>query len=147
MFGHVSTVIAEKGKQVYVVAPGTTVRAAVRDMNDHGVGALVVAERGVPVGIFSERDVLRRVVDKGLDPETTRVRAVMTRDLIVVRPETRVDEAMELMTRHRVRHLPVVEHGKLDGMISIGDLLRRVTMLQEAEIDHLVDYITGRHPA
>lgn len=147
MHGHVSAVIAEKGRQVYTVAPRETVREAVRHMNDSGVGALLVTEGSHPVGIFTERDVLRRVVDVGLDPNSTRVAAVMTADLVVVELSTRVEQAMAVMTQRRCRHLPVVENGEVVGMISIGDLIRWVSMNQEVEIQHLVDYITGRHPA
>ena len=147
MPGFVSSVLAEKGRSVFSITPVATVRQAVREMNEHGVGALLVVLAGRPVGIFTERDVLRRVVDEGRDPETTKVSEVMTTELIVIEPSAPIEEAMAVMTKRRCRHLPVMEDGQVAGMISIGDLTRSVSQHHEVEIQHLVDYITGRHPA
>ncbi len=147
MYGLVRDVLNEKGKTVHTVSPQASVREAVRKMNELGVGSLLVTEEGRPVGIFTERDVLRRVVDAGLDPETTRVAQVMSSPVVTIRPETPVREAMETITTLRHRHLPVVEEGKVVGMVSIGDLLRWVTYYQQREIEHMTDYITGRAPA
>lgn len=147
MYGFVSEVLAEKGRQVYTVAPGTSVRQAVREMNEHGVGALLVVDGERPAGIFTERDVLRRVVDAGLDPGSTPVARVMTSDLLVLEPSATVEEAMAIMTQRRCRHLPVVEDGRVVGMVSIGDLTRRVSLEQDVHIRKLVDYITGAAPA
>ena len=145
MYGFVSDVLADKGTGVFLVSPAATVREAVRVMNAHGVGALVVMERGKLAGIFSERDVLKRVVDPGRDPETALVREVMTPEVITVDPQMPLADAMSLMTRRRIRHLPVVDrHGELAGLVSIGDLMRRVTLAQANEIDQMVSYITGR---
>ncbi|HEY4669584.1 MAG TPA: CBS domain-containing protein [Tepidiformaceae bacterium] len=147
MYGHVNSVLADKGRQIYGIAPTATVREAVRLMNDNGVGALLVLIDDHPAGIFTERDVLRRVVDGGKDPRSIRVAEVMTTDLITVDPSTTVEQAMALMTKHRCRHLPVMEAGKVVGLISIGDLTRWVSIKQEGELRKLVDYITGRYPA
>lgn len=147
MYGFVSGILAGKGRQVYTVAPGATVRQAVREMNQHGVGALLVIDGERPAGIFTERDVLRRVVDAGLDPNTTPVARVMTTGLLVVEPSATVEEAMAIMTQRRLRHLPVVERGRVVGMVSIGDLTRRVSLEQDVHIRKLVDYITGAAPA
>ena len=147
MYGLVRDVLNEKGKTVHTVSPQASVREAVRKMNELGVGSLLVTEEGRPVGIFTERDVLRRVVDAGLDPETTPVAQVMSSPVVTIRPETPVREAMETITTLRHRHLPVVEEGKVVGMVSIGDLLRWVTYYQQREIEHMTDYITGRAPA
>ncbi len=147
MYGHVNAVLADKGRQIYGIAPTATVREAVRLMNDNGVGAMLVVIDDHPVGIFTERDVLRRVVDAGKDPRSIRVAEVMTTDLITVDPSTTVEQAMALMTKHRCRHLPVMEAGKVVGLISIGDLTRWVSIKQEGELRKLVDYITGRYPA
>jgi len=147
MHGFISAVLADKGRHVYTASPRATVRQAVREMNEKGVGALLVVEHDVPLGIFTERDVLRRIVDAGLDPRTTILETVMTRDLIVVEPTTSVEQAMAIMTRKRCRHLPVVEAGHVVAMVSIGDLTRWVSLNQEVEIQHLVNYITGRYPA
>jgi CBS domain-containing protein len=98
------------------------------------------------VGIFTERDVLVRVVDAGRDPAATRVEEVMTRELAVIRSATRVEEAMSVMTEKRCRHLPVVEEGRLAGMISIGDVTRWIVRNQRHTIDDLVSYIGGEYP-
>jgi CBS domain-containing protein len=147
MYGFISAVLADKGRHVYTASPRATVQQAVREMNEKGIGALLVVEHDDPLGIFTERDVLRRVVDAGLDPRTTILDTVMTRELIVVEPTTTVQQAMAMMTRQRCRHLPVVEGGQVVAMVSIGDLTRWVSLNQEVEIQHLVDYITGRYPA
>lgn len=145
MYGFISDILADKGTSVFIVSPAVSVREAVRLMNAHGVGCLVAVERGRLAGIFSERDVLKRVVDRGRDPETTLVREVMTADVVTVAPELPVTDAMSLMTARRVRHLPVLDaSGDLLGLVSIGDLMRRVAMSQAHEIDQMVDYITGR---
>ena len=98
-------------------------------------------------GIFTERDVLRRVVDADRDPALTKVAAVMTRNPATIQISAHVSEAMNLMTDRRFRHLPVVEDGSVVGMLSIGDILRWLTMQQEDEIRHMSDYITGQGPA
>lgn len=143
MYGFIHDVIAEKGGQVLTVPLQATVRDAVRHMNDAGVGALVVLQGEKLAGIFTERDVLRRVVDQGRDPDRTRVAEVMTSPVVSIRPSLPTDEAMQMMTRQRVRHLPVMLEDRLVGMISIGDLLRWVSKSQEADIATMADYIKG----
>ncbi|MCS7294520.1 MAG: CBS domain-containing protein [Chloroflexota bacterium] len=147
MYGLVRDVLADKGREVFAVGPRTTVRQAVQRMNEHGIGAVLVLEGERPIGIFTERDVLRRVVDAGRDPDTTLVQEVMSSPVVTVRPDTPVREAMETITTLRHRHLPVVDGGKVVGLVSIGDLLRWVTYYQQREIEHMTDYITGRAPA
>jgi CBS domain-containing protein len=88
--------------------------------------------------------VLRRVVDEARNPDTVRVAEVMTRDVLTVEPGTTVEEVMATMTARRLRHLPVVDNGLLVGMISIGDVTRWISVNQEAHIQHMTDYITGR---
>lgn len=147
MYGHVSALLGDKGRQVYTTDQKSTVREAVRRMNEKGVGALLVVEEGRPAGIFTERDVLRRVVDEGRNPDTVHVAEVMTRDILTVEPATTVEEVMATMTASRIRHLPVLENGELVGMISIGDITRWISVNQEAHIQRMTDYITGRAPA
>jgi CBS domain-containing protein len=144
MFGLVSSVLAEKGRHVYTVGKGATVAEAVREMNEKGVGALLVMDGRRPVGIFTERDVLRRIVDGDKDPALVRVAEVMTRSPITISPDARIEEAMALMTERRFRHLPVVDSGEVVGMLSSGDLMRWITMNQEAYIRQMTEYITGR---
>jgi len=144
MFGFVSSVLAEKGRGVYTIGRGATVAEAVREMNEKGVGALLVMDGRKPAGIFTERDVLRRIVDADRDPAMTRVAEVMTRQLIAIAPDAHVEDAMSLMTERRFRHLPVMEDGELVGMLSSGDLLRWMTLHQEDHIRAMTEYITGR---
>ncbi|HEX9592736.1 MAG TPA: CBS domain-containing protein [bacterium] len=139
--------LEEKGRVVHSVAPDTTVVDAVNAMNAHRLGAVLVVEQGEPVGIFTERDVLRRVVTPGLPPASTLVGDVMTREVIVVTPTTTVEEAMAIVTEKRCRHLPVVEQDRVTGMISIGDLTRWVTRGHVFELQQLINYITDKYPA
>jgi CBS domain-containing protein len=134
--------LAEKDSEVHTVTPDTSVVDAVRVMNHHNIGALLVLEGNTIVGIFTERDVLVRVVAPGLDPLTTAVREVMTGNATCVTSAMRVEEAMVLITRKRFRHLPVVENGQLRGLISSGDLTRWVVRDQQHQIEHLNAYIT-----
>ncbi len=143
----IAAVLREKGSKVYTVAPGATVLEAARAMDAHNVGSLLVVDGDKPVGIFSERDLMRRVVVAGKDPAEVKVREVMSRDVWVVEPDTRVKEAMAIMTERRCRHLPVVEKGKVVGLISIGDLVRWISKDQEFQIRMLENYITGAYPA
>src|SRR5512143_58132 len=120
-------VLDDKGRAVRTVEPEESVLAAVRTMNEHGIGAMLVMENGQTVGIFTERDVLRRVVAAGRDPAGTPVRDVMTKKIVCVSPSTTVEESMAIVTELRCRHLPVLEDGRVHGLVSIGDLTRWVT--------------------
>lgn len=145
MYGYVRDVLAEKGNAVHTIPIGATVIEAVHQMNDHGIGALVVLQDDDIAGIFTERDVLRRVVGAGRDADSTRVAEVMSYPVRTITPATRVAEAMDLITHHRCRHLPVMHEGEMVGMISIGDLLRKVTRTQQENIEQMTEYITGRN--
>lgn len=138
----IARVLESKGSSVETVSPDTTVLAAVRQMNERKIGALLVTERGRPIGIFTERDVLVRVVAAGLDPVMTPVKEVMTRNPVVVRSEVTVNEAMRVSTGRRCRHLPVIDDGGLRGLISIGDLTSWVVRHQQRTIDDLHDYMS-----
>jgi CBS domain-containing protein len=122
------------------------VREAAVFMADHHVGALLVMERDQTLGIVTERDFLTKVLITGADPSGTPVSEVMARDLVVVTPETPVKEAMRVMTERRCRHLPVLEEGRLVGLVSIGDCTRWVSRDQEYTIRHLTEYIHNRYP-
>ncbi|MCG6964178.1 MAG: CBS domain-containing protein [Acidobacteria bacterium] len=135
-----------KGSAVHTIAPETTVLDAVGRMNEKGVGALLVTDGDQPVGMFTERDVLRRVVDVRRDPSSTKVAEVMSRELVVVHPEVTVEEAMAIMTERRCRHLPVIEGDDIVGMVSIGDLSRWMSRRQANHINDLMSYITGKYP-
>ena len=136
-----ANVLALKGNDVVTVAPETTVLVAVQQMNDRKIGALLVLDRGRPVGIFTERDVLVRVVAAGLDPKGTPVGEVMTRSPVAVRSATTVGEAMRIITERRCRHLPIVDDSRLLGLISIGDLTSWLVRDQERTIADLHDYM------
>ena len=136
-------VLRKKGEDVYSVGPLSTVIDAVNMMNDHHVGAVLVMEGGYPVGIFSERDVLVRVVAAQRDPSKTLVRDVMTTRLHNVTLEATVLEAMELMTERRCRHVPVMEGEALVGLVSIGDLTKTTQQNLRQEVRELSNYIGG----
>jgi CBS domain-containing protein len=112
-------------------------------MIDHRVGSVLVLEDGKLVGIFTERDVLRRVVGAGLDPKQARVSGVMTKDIVTVLPTATVEQAMEIFTDKRCRHLPVVEDGRILGLISIGDVTRWTVDHHRSECEQLKNYIVG----
>lgn len=138
-------ILATKQSGVVAIQPDATVLEAAVLMNAHRIGSLLVMEGDQPIGIFSERDVLRRVVVPRRDPGTTVVRDVMTADLVVCRPETSLDEARWVMKSRRIRHLPVVDlENRLAGLISIGDLNAYDAKDQEHTIYMLTEYIHGR---
>lgn len=146
MYGHVADLLADKGRQVYTTRKSVTVHEAVREMNRKRVGALIVIDEQRPVGIFTERDVLRRIVDEDRDPALTKVVEVMTPNPATVVSSMSVEDAMAMMTERRFRHLPVIEDGVLVGIVSIGDLMRWVTLHQAEHIDQMAQYITGAEP-
>jgi CBS domain-containing protein len=142
----IAVLLEHKGSVVFSVPHDSTVAAAVRDMNSHKVGATLVMDGGRLVGIFTERDVLSRVVAAGLDPTTTPMEQVMTRDPITVASTTTIEEVMALFTAKRFRHLPVMDDGRLMGLISIGDILRRMVETHRHEAEQLKQYIAGGYP-
>jgi CBS domain-containing protein len=133
--------VEDKHREVHTVAPDIPVIDAVRMMNRHKIGALVVLDGKELVGIFTERDVLTRIVGDGLDPASTRVQQVMTGNPVCVSPDMSVEDAMLLVTEKRFRHLPVLQHGLLYGFISSGDLTRWLVRDQKHHIDDLSAYI------
>lgn len=139
-----SHLLSQKGPSVTTVSPSTTVSDAVRIMNQFHIGAvLVIDDEDRLVGIFTERDVLSRIVGRGADPKSTQVQAVMTTKLITTTRESTVDEAMELFMERRIRHLPVLNDGALAGIISIGDINRCLLEENRQEARHLRRYIHG----
>ncbi len=133
------------GQPVHTVDRGETVLSATHRMNEHSIGALIVTENGQMCGIFTERDVLRRVVVEQRDPTQSRVGEVMTAHLACCSPDTTIDDVRSIMRTHRVRHLPVVgAQGELLGMISIGDLNAFLANDREVTIHFLNEYLHGR---
>ncbi len=139
----VSRVLAEKGSAVVTVNPEDNVRIVLRKMADANVGSVVVIESGKIVGIVTERSYARKVELQGRTADTTRVAEIMETRVIYARPSQTVQECLAVMIDRRLRHLPVLDGGKLVGMISIGDLGKSIVGEQKSEIDELVNYIHG----
>ena len=138
-------VIASKGSHVHSIGPGASVLEAIRKMNEHKIGALTVMEDDHIVGMFTERDVLRRVVGEERPVADTLVGDVMTTDVICCQPDADLDDVGAIMMNRRIRHLPVCDNeGHILGMVSIGDLNAFNASNQEATIHFLSEYIYGR---
>jgi len=138
-------ILAGKGSKVYSIPLGVTVLDATRKMNEQKIGALIIMDQGRVAGMFTERDVLRRVVAEERSPAKLLVDEVMTDKVLCVPPDTDIDEAGEIMLKKRIRHLPVCDDGgQLMGMISIGDLNAYHQTHQQQTIHFLNDYIYGR---
>ena len=140
----VADILSGKGADVIQIDGDATVFDAVKAMVEANVGALLVTQSDEVVGIFTERDYLRRIAVEGRRSRATLVHEVMSAPVICVTPETGIDESMALMTDRRIRHAPVIDGGKLVGMVSIGDLVKFQTQQQSFEIKYLKDYITAR---
>lgn len=136
-------VLDSKGHDVLTVQPDDTVFHALELMASKNVGAVIVTENDAPVGIFTERDYARNVILKGRSSTSTPIRDVMISDVIFVQPEQTVDECMAIMSQKRFRHLPVMQDGKLAGIISIGDLVKTIIDEQAFTIQQLQGYIGG----
>ncbi|MFT4241212.1 MAG: CBS domain-containing protein [Acidovorax sp.] len=128
---------------VHSVRPTDTVLQALRLMADKGIGALLVTEGDAIAGIFTERDYARKIALLGRTSADTAVRDVMTSHVLFVRPDQTSEQCMQLMSSHRLRHLPVVDDGKLVGMVSIGDLVNQIISEQKFIIEQLEQYISG----
>jgi CBS domain-containing protein len=144
-----SQVLASKarGSSTLSIPPDVTVAAAAELLVRNQVGSVLVMDQGRLVGIFTERDILRRVVAERRDPATTRVADVMTRELVVMRPSASVVDAMRVISEKRIRHIPVVEGGAVVGVVSQGDLNHWLVRNREGQIQDLVDFVTGKYPA
>lgn len=139
----ISDILARKGSQVFTIPEGATVIAALAEMERHNTGSLVVVRGSEVAGIFTERDLARRVALGGRDVERTLVREVMTAQVICIESGATVHEAMTLMSQERIRHLPVVSPGGMCGVVSIGDLVQSLAAEQAVEIRYLTAYIRG----
>ena len=144
--GTVSEILKQKhGSSLRCAKPDETVLAATQRMNEHGIGALLVMDQDRLMGIFTERDVLRRVVAAELAPAAVLVADVMTKEIACCTPETTIDDARRIFSQHRIRHLPVVSaQGEIQGLISIGDLNAFHANNQEVTIHYMHEYLLGR---
>lgn len=140
----VKDILREKGKNVYSVAPNTTLLEALKKLRDHNVGFLVVIDDGKVKGIISERDFAYRIAEKSAFPLNEPVSAWMTQEIIAVTSSTTIIECMQLMSREHVRHLPVVDDGRLAGIVSIGDVVRAEIDGKQSTILGLDNYILNR---
>lgn len=143
----VSKILNQKGREVYAVQPEDTVYNAIFKMSELNVGALLVMKNNRLAGIVSERDYRNKVILKGRTSKDTEVKDIMTSEVIVVSPNDTVNLCMQLMTDEKIRHLPVVDNGKVVGVISIGDVVKSIIEKQKVEINSLRGYITGGYPA
>ncbi len=139
----VKHLLAEKGHDIHAIAPDAPVLEAIRTMADRYIGALLVMRGDTLVGIVSERDYARKVILLGRHSDRTPVSEIMTSNVLTVGPDDSVETCMRLCTDSRVRHLPVVDHAKVVGVISIGDLVKALISQQSAQIEQLERYIAG----
>lgn len=137
----VTKILEQKSEPLETVSPRASISEAIARMNEKNIGSVLVMDGERMVGIFTERDVLTRVVPRGLDPAKMPVTEVMTQRPITIGPNTTVEEAMMVVSDTRRRHLPVIDGGRVIGMISIGDLNRWVVRDQKRTIDDLIDYV------
>jgi CBS domain-containing protein len=140
----IGDVLEKKGTDVATISPESTALDAADLMNEHRIGALCVVEGETLVGVFTERDLLNRVVSGGRDPARTKVADVMTSSVITCGPRGTIEDCVAVMSHKRVRHLPVVEGAKLVGIVSTGDLMALQVAKKQAFIEDLFQYLHGR---
>jgi CBS domain-containing protein len=141
--GKIGALIEKKGGQVWSLAPAATIYDALTMMAEKGVGALPIVEEGKLLGILSERDYARKVLLQGRSSKDTAVTEIMSSPVVSVSPSQTVEECMHIVTEKRIRHLPVMENGRIVGIVSIGDLVNWVITAQRETIHHLEAYIAG----
>lgn len=140
----VSDILQAKGSVVTTISPDRTISEAIRLLMQHRIGALVVVDESEIEGILSERDVLRLTDEDPGQLSTMRVRDAMTRDLVIGEAGDDIDYVMEILTKNRIRHLPIVHDGQLAGILSIGDVVNALRSGLEAENRYMRDYVQGR---
>ena len=140
---NVTQLLQDKGQTLHTIAPEDSVFSALEKMAEHNIGALPVVETGKLIGLVSERDYARKVILQGHHSHETPVREIMSRQVICAAPDDDVEHCMAIMTEKRVRHLPVLDKGKLIGLVSIGDLVKSVIGEQQFVIEQMTNYIAG----
>ncbi|TDJ43098.1 MAG: CBS domain-containing protein [Gammaproteobacteria bacterium] len=138
----IAEILRDKGSEVWSVGPDEVIMDALKIMAEKGVGALLVMEHDKLVGIISERDYARKVALEGRSSRESKVSEIMSHRVLCARPEQTVQECMALMSDKRSRHLPIVDHKKIIGIVSIGDLVKSIIADQQFEIENLQYYIT-----
>jgi len=141
--GTISEILSNEGNAVWTVTLETMVFDAIQMMADKNIGSLLVTDGEKLVGIITERDYTRKVALKGKSSKQTPVREITSGQIIHVQPDNTVEDCMRLMTEHRIRHLPVLDEGKIVGVISIGDLVNWIISAQSSTIHQLQTYISG----
>jgi len=141
--GTIGEILHHKGTQVWSISPDETVFDAIELMAEKNIGALLVTQSNRLVGILTERDYTRKVALKGKSSKQTAVKEILSGDIIHVTPDHTVEDCMRLMTENRVRHLPVLESGRIVGVVSIGDLVNWIITAQTSTINQLQTYISG----
>lgn len=139
----VAHILQHKGGQVFSVPPGVSVFEAIKKLAERNVGALLVMDGDVLHGIFSERDYTRKIILKGRSSMNTHVGEVVSNPVHTVTPDETIEDCMKRMTEHRIRHLPVVQDGKVVGVISIGDLVNWTISAQKAALEQMQSYLAG----
>ena len=142
--GTIGTILHHKGEKVWTIAPDATVFEAIRVLAQKNIGALPVVEGDKLIGMFSERDYTRKVALEGKTSHKTLVREIISTDVISATPQHTIEDCMRLMTEKHIRHLPVLEDGKMVGMVSIGDMVNWIISAQNATIDQMESYLSGR---
>ena len=133
-----------KNRQIWTISKDQSVMQALILMSEKNIGAIIIVDNNdFPIGIFSERDYARKIILKGKSSKDTLLDEVMTRELITVTKDYKIDQCMEIMNKKRIRHLPVLENKKIVGIISIGDVLKIMIKEQKELIDHLQKFITS----
>jgi CBS domain-containing protein len=143
----VERILRNKGSEVYSIAPTATVYEALEKLAENDIGALLVMDGETLVGLLSERDYARKVILKGYSSMDLTVSEIMSSPVVTVDPTSTVDDCMHCMTNQRCRHLPVLDEGKVIGVVSIGDLVNWIINVQDMTIHQLEDYISGKYPA
>ena len=139
----VKHLLDNKGREIVSVTPEVSVLDAIKIMADKTIGSLLVMRDDKLLGIVTERDYARKVIIKGRSSESTEVGEIMTADVYTATPLKTVNDCMTVMTKRKIRHLPVVDDGVVTGVISIGDLVQAIISDQQEEIEHLEHYISG----
>jgi len=139
----VANLLSKKGSNVFSISPKASIRDALAILEEHNVGALPILDNDELVGIFSERDLARLLAQSNSFSLNTLIEKVMTRKVFTITPSTKTEECMQIMTDKHIRHLPVMDEGKLIGIISIGDVLKAVIKTQREFIKRLEEYIGG----